>query len=295
VGSSEIAWFVWHGDAVLRANLLFLVGAYLLGVGPIRRRFALAPSIERRHVAPFLSGVLILFVALDGPLHELSDNYLLSAHMVQHMLMTLVAPPLLLSGTPDWLLRPLLRVPAIRFVGSWLTTPLVAFLAFNVPFTLSHFPFFYQATLENHDAHIAEHLIFMFTSILTWWPIFSPLRELPRLSYPLQMMYVFGQTLSGFIVGSFLTNASAPLYRSYAEAPRVFALSALDDQRLGGLIMWVVGNAYLLAIFTAIFFVWANRENVSGDAVSAPDRRRPSAPGHVPHSVGELPGESRLN
>src|SRR5438874_2108303 len=107
------SWSSWAGDGVLRGGILFLAGVYLLGVGPLRQRFKLGPPVSRGRIALYLSGVLCLLVALEGPIHELSDYYLFSAHMVQHMLLVYAAPPLMLLGMPGWLLRPIVRLPGV--------------------------------------------------------------------------------------------------------------------------------------------------------------------------------------
>jgi putative membrane protein len=305
----EFSWTAWNGDGTLRAGLVLLAGLYLLGIGPIRRRFRLARRVDRRQVATFLGGVLLLLLALDGPLHELSDFYLFSAHMLQHMVLTLFAPPLLLMGTPGWLLRPLIRPPAVRRVAWAITSPIPAFLLFNIAFTMSHFPRFYELTLRDHGVHIAEHILFLATAVLTWWPILSPLPELPRLSRPLQLLYVFGQTFSGFLVGAFITNTQQVLYPFYAEAPRVWGITPLDDQRIGGLLMWIGGGVFLLLVFSAIFFVWAHEEGVADDVAQPLPRRRPAPRQPVAvaakrptpvllgeeHVVSTAPDQSRLN
>ena len=100
------------------SGLLLLAGVYLLGIGPLRTRYRLGPPASKKQIASYLSGVLVLLVALEGPIHELSDTYLFSAHMVQHMLLIYVAPPLLLLGIPAWLLRPIIRLPGVFPVGS---------------------------------------------------------------------------------------------------------------------------------------------------------------------------------
>jgi len=315
----EFSWTSWHGDPTLRAGLLLLAGLYLLGIGPIRRRYRLAAAVEPRQVALFFSGIALLFVALEGPLHDLSDHYLFSAHMLQHMFLTLFAPPLLLLGTPGWLLRPLIRPPLVRRVARTLTGPLPALLLFNVLFTMSHFPVFYQKTLEDHNVHVAEHLLFLATAVITWWPLLSPLPELPRLAYPLQLLYVFGQTFSGFLVGAFLTNTPRVLYPYYAAAPRVWGISPIDDQRLGGLLMWVAGGTFFLLVFSVVFLFLKNNDQLENDAAAAADARpsvRPGLPLPVPrpavatgrpptivgaplpgahHVVQAAPDNSRLN
>ncbi len=303
----EFSWTTWSGDGILRAGLLLLAGLYLLGIGPIRRRFRLGPPVSRGRVAIYLSGVALLFVALEGPLHELSDTYLFSAHMVQHMLLTLWAPPLLLLGTPGWLLRPIVCHRYVFPVVRAVTRPLPAALLFNVVFALYHWPIYYNAVAADHNLHVATHLLFIGLAVITWWPLVSPLAELPPLPYPLRMVYCFGQTISGFLIGSFITNAKTVLYPSYSLAPRVWGISPLDDQAIGALIMWIFGGLYFLLVFSAIYFVWAHKEGVADEVVEVP--RRPSrAPFPVPlqsqarepvalgaRHVPTLPDQARLN
>jgi putative membrane protein len=284
------SWSSWGGDGVLRAGLLLLAGVYLLGVGPLRRRFRLGPPVSRARIATYLAGVFCLLIALEGPIHELSDTYLFSAHMVQHMLLIYAAPPLMLLGMPGWLLRPIVRLPGVLPVARVLTSPIPALILFNIVFSLYHVPPYYNAVSMNHNLHIAAHLVFIVLAVMTWWPLLSPLPELPPLSYPLRLLYVFGQTFSGFIVGSFITNSSTVLYPFYAQAPRTWGLSLLDDQKIGGLIMWVIGGSYLLLVFSAIFFAWARAEGVHDDvAVPIRPRPRPLASSPQPRTEAEAP------
>ena len=304
----EFSWTTTSGDGTLRAGLLLLAGLYLLGIGPLRRRFRLGPPVSRTRVALYLSGVALLFVALEGPLHELSDTYLFSAHMIQHMLLTLFAPPLLLLGTPGWLLRPIVRQRYVYPVARALTRALPAALLFNVIFTVYHWPVYYNAVAANHNLHVATHLLFIGLAVITWWPLVSPVAELPPLPYPLRMVYCFGQTISGFLIGSFLTNAQTVLYPWYALAPRVWGISPLDDQKLGGLIMWIFGGLFFLLVFSAIYFVWAHKEGVADEVVEAPRRPSRGASYPIPHQaqprepvvlgarhVPALPDKARLN
>ena len=222
----------------------------------------------RRQVAAFAAAMLVMFAALNGPLHDLSDNSLFSAHMVQHLGLTLVFTPLLLYGTPAWVLRPLVRPRWVMAVARVLTRPLVAGGIFSAVMALWHFPVFYEAALRHHNLHIVQHLIFIATSVLLWWPVLSPVPELPRASYPGQVIYLFAIGLPMSAVGAFATLAEHPLYPFYAAAPRVWGLSALDDQRYGGLIMWVGGTLVLWIAATVVWFRWAWREE-KGEAERA--------------------------
>lgn len=286
------SWTSWSGDGTLRGGLLLLAGVYLLGVGPLRERFNLGPPAGWGKIALYLSGVLVLLSALEGPIHELSDNYLFSAHMVQHMMLVYAAPPLLLMGIPGWLLQPVLRLPGVMSLARILTKPLFALIAFNVVFAVYHIPLYYNAVQANHNLHIGSHLLFIALAVITWWPLLSPLRELPSLSYPLRLLYVFGQTFSGFIVGSFVTNSQNVLYPYYSAAPRVWGMSPLDDQKIGGLLMWIVGGTFLLCVFSVVFFAWARAEGVHDDVAQPLRPRWTPPPKPVTSPAGTVdPGE----
>jgi putative membrane protein len=252
----------WKWEPSVMLGSLLLVGGYLICVGPRRSRFPGASEVAGWRIGAFLLGVGVMFLALATPLDQLSDQYLLSAHMVQHMLLTLAMPPLLLLGTPGWLMRPVLRSWLMAGLARFVTRPLVAYLAFNLTIALSHLPLIYNFTLQNHNAHIALHLAYMATAVVAWWPILSQMPELSRLAYPLQMLYLFLQTIPGALVGSLITLAGDVLYPTYAAAPRLWGLTPLADQQLGGMIMWLGVSTYIFIIMTVIFFVWAHREEV---------------------------------
>src|SRR5258708_32496608 len=116
----------------------------------------------------FFSGLLVMFASLNGPIHDLSDDYLFSAHMVQHLLLTLALPPLLLAGVPGWMLRPVLSRPRVRPIAYFLTRAKSCFVIFNLVIAVWHLPQFYNAAMANHDLHILEHLMFMAASVLMW-------------------------------------------------------------------------------------------------------------------------------
>jgi putative membrane protein len=250
----------WNLDPALLAGIAGVTAIYLVALGPRRDRFPGAAPVGRGRVTAFLAGLVTAALALVSPLHVLGERYLLTAHMVQHLLLTLVVPPLLLLGTPGWLLRPLLRLPYVRPLASFLTSPVVAFLLFNGTFALWHAPALYDLALRVEWVHILEHQSFTLTALLSWWPVLSPLPELPRLSRPAQVLYLFLQSLPPTIIGALITFASAVLYPTYAAAPRLFGLSPLDDQQLAGLIMWVPGALVYLLALSIVFIAWLEGE-----------------------------------
>jgi len=221
-----------------------------------RARVTPGGSPTRLQRIRFYAGVLTIFLALNGWLHDLSDYYLFSAHMVQHLLLTMLVPPLLIAGTPGAMLRPALRNRAVGASARWLTSPKICFATFNVVLAAWHLPILYNTAMAHHGVHIAQHLMFMAASVLLWWPILSPLPELPRLNYPMQMLYLFLTTIPMSIVAVYITYGGTLLYPAYAAAPRITSLSPLDDQLLGGLIMWIPGGLVFFAVISVIFFRW---------------------------------------
>ncbi|MEJ7809629.1 MAG: cytochrome c oxidase assembly protein [Gemmatimonadaceae bacterium] len=218
---------------------------------------ARSPSAAQR--LSFVAGLAVLFLSLNGPLHDLSDTYLFSAHMVQHLLLTMAVIPLLIAGTPGWMLRPALRVPAVATIARAATRPVACFTTFTATLAIWHIPAVYDLAMRHHAVHIAQHLCFLVSATLMWWPIMSPLPELPRLSFPKQMLYTFLLTLPMALIGVIITYASDVLYPAYQTAPRVWGLSPMADQLVGGLIMWVPGGFVFLAVLTVVFFRWAQR------------------------------------
>lgn len=254
-------WRQWdvHPSVVIGLVLLGGLYVYLGGLAAPRRR-----------VASFAAALVALGLTLNGPLHNLSDGYLFSAHMLQHLALTLVFPPLLLYGTPAWVVRPLVRPVWVRRLARAVTRPLAAGTIFSIPITLWHFPQFYEAALEHHALHIVQHLVFLATAVIMWWPVLSPVSELQRAAYPTQLLYLFVLGLPMSLAGALITLADGVLYPFYAAAPlpRVFGLTPLADQQLGGLLMWVVGTIYLWVAASVVWFRWSAREE-AGEADGA--------------------------
>ena len=212
------------------------------------------PTVGQR--VTFHTALLLIFFSLNGWLHDLSDTYLFSAHMVQHLVLTLVAPPLLIMGTPGWMFREALRSHRVAATARWVTQPWRCFLVFSVVLAAWHLPPMYEYAMEHHNVHIGQHLCFMVAATLMWWPILSPLPELPRLSYPLQMLYLFLLSIPMSLVAICIANADSILYPAYASAPRIWGITPMQDQMIGALIMWVPGGLFFFAIISVVFFKW---------------------------------------
>lgn len=243
---------------------LYLLGMYaVLTSGPARRRFGWGEDVRpgpRRAVA-WVAAILVIFFSLNGPLHEWADGYLFSAHMVQHLLLMLLMPPLLIWGLPPALIQHALRVRSVYPVARFLTHPVVAYVVYNVVFVFWHIPHWYNLALLDHNVHIVQHLTFMAVAVMMWWPIMAPVKELVRIpTGPLLMAWIFLFGIPGTIVSALITLSNDVLYTWYAAAPRITALSPLDDQRLGGLIMWIPGMLVFWVAITAVFFRWTSYE-----------------------------------
>ncbi len=246
------------------AGLAAALVLYVLCVGRYRDRFAGSAAVSAWRQSAFFSGLVVMLIALATPLDTIGDQYLFTAHMLQHLLLTLVAAPLLLGGTPAWVLRAILSATRLGGFVRWARHPIVAFFAFNIVFALAHVPAFYELTLSNEPLHALEHLIFVGTAMLMWMPVLSPAPDIAPRYPPLgQVMYLFLQTVPASLLGALLSSTTSAYYPTYVLAPRITSLSPLEDQQLGGLIMWVGGGLYFLIATGVVFFVWASREEAA--------------------------------
>ena len=249
----------WNWEPSILIGTVLITGLYLYAIGPLRKRYYPQEPVKSGQTVSFLLGMFLMFLSLVSPLDELGDSYLFSAHMVQHLVLTVVGPPLLVIGTPAWFIKPIVRNRVAFRIAKALTYPAVAFVLYNADFWLWHAPPLYNATLENQNIHILEHLTFIVFGILNWWPIFSQSKDLPRLSIGGQVLYLFLSGMPSVLLGAGLTF-SPPLYAPYIAAPRVWGISAATDQQLGGLIMWVPVSIAYIVIMSVLFIRWMQQQ-----------------------------------
>ena len=233
-----------------------VIGLAVLGALYIWRARSHPEPIGRTRPALFFSGLALMFVSLNGWIHDLSDYYLFSAHMVQHLLLAMGVAPLLIMGTPGWMLRPLLTSRLTLPLTLLLKSAIACFALFNVVLIGWHLPPLYNLAMTYHEVHIFQHLLLLAASVIMWWPVLSPMAEFPRLSYPGQMLYLFLMTVPMSVVSVSIAYSGSILYPAYSSAPRVMRLSPMDDQLLGGLIMWIPGGLYFFAVISVIFYKW---------------------------------------
>lgn len=251
----------WHPHPDVWLLIAGLAVAYVLlvrRVGP-KKVHAIERAVTRRQIIAFVAGLATIWVAADWPVHDVAEGRLYSAHMIQHMLLSLVAAPLLLVGTPDWMLRWVLGRRGIS-VARFLTRPLIALVAFNVVIAVSHIPALVQRSATSEPFHFGVHTLLFGTALMMWSPVLNPLIELPKLSYPSRMVYLFLQSLVPTVPASFLTFGHTVLYHVYETGPRMWGISALTDQRAAGLIMKIAGGGLLWAFIAWYFFKWFSIE-----------------------------------
>ena len=258
---AQLSWtnFTVHWSTV--AGLAALAGLYEWRARVAAQHPAAGAPPNATQRALFMGGLVVLFLALNGPLHDLSDAFLFSAHMVQHLVLTLVVPPLLIAGTPASLFRQALAYRTVARGARVIAKPVACYAIFNVVIALWHLPVLYNFAVAHHPVHIAQHLMFLVTATLMWWPLMSPLPELPRLPYPMQMLYCFLMTIPMSIIAIFITYADEVLFPAYATAPRIWGVTPMDDQLFGGLIMWIPGGLFFACVMAVVFFKWAARDN----------------------------------
>ncbi len=253
----------WHPHPDVWLLVLLLGGGYAWAVRRIGPRVVhpIERVVSRRQVVAFGAGLASILAVSTWPVHDLGEH-LFSVHMVEHLVLALVAPPLLLGGTPAWLWRWLLApvLGAARFV----TRPLVALILFNAVLAFLHAPFVVEAMLRSEAVHLGLHGLFFVSALVMWAPVLNPLLELPRLSYPARMFYLFLQSLVPTIPASFLTFGDGVIYRFYETIPRVWGITAITDQRIAGLLMKIAGGFLLWGFITVYFFKWFAVEDREG-------------------------------
>ena len=237
-----------------------LMVAYLYIVNVLRTRVSDAGRVRRSQVVYYSLGVLTLYIASGSPIHDISENYLLSVHMFQHLLLSLVAPPLLLAGIPTWFWQWLFGGPNINRVANVVLNPLVCLFAFNMVLVITHLPHVVDYALTHHWFHLFAHILIVGTALMMWWPVITNVPGLPSLTYPYQMAYLFVQSMLPAVIASFITFSTTAVYDYYETAPRIWGLDPVEDQQFGALVMKLLGSLILWGFIAAAFFKWYEAE-----------------------------------
>jgi putative membrane protein len=229
----------WEIHPTVVAGCILLLVWYFLA--PLRR-LPLAVS--------FVIGDLILLLSLVSPLDPLGDQYLFSAHMLQHLLLILVIPPFFIAGLTPERVNKWMRVPPLRRTERFLGKPGVAWISNIAMMLVWHLPVLYNAANASTAIHIFEHMTFLVTGCMFWWPIFTPLKE-ERMAPAQSMIYLFAAAVVSTLLGIVITFLPVGLYKPYLHPDdelgalnlvrNTWGISAAEDQKLAGLLMWVPG------------------------------------------------------
>jgi len=245
-----------------------LGGAYALAVRRHHAAAGEAAPATRHYAVRFAAALALLVLSSEWPLGPLGAGYLASIAALRTLLLTFGVAPLLLVGTPPWMLRSILRVrpgddrpnPVLR-IAQVLTFPWVAFLLFNVLLVVTQLPPVVDALKVTQVGSFAMDLTWLVASVLVWVPLVRPIPELGGLGDPMRLLYLFGLSVLPTVPASFLTFSRFPLYRLYELAPRVFSsLDPVVDQQIAGLGLKIGGGIILWTVMGVLFFRWAARE-----------------------------------
>jgi cytochrome c oxidase assembly factor CtaG len=243
----------WPFDPTVYAGLLVLYFGHAW----------LARSVEdaeRKHTLYFLAGLLVMWAALESPIDTISDGYLDSVHMLQHVMLGFVAPPLLLLGLSQDMAARLAAIPLVRAA----TEPVPAQVIAGAVMVTWHVPALYDATLHSESLHVIEHLTFVAAGTLLFWPV---LRDTSRwakwqMSPGAKLVYLLVATIPQDGVALALLFSRDPFYEFYTHVPRLVpGLTPVIDQTLAGAVLMVLGKATMTVSGLAIFFDWFGSEH----------------------------------
>ena len=262
------------------AEVLLILLAF--GVGYWWATTRIAPA-SRRQRTWFLSGLLLLWAGSSWPVHDIAEDQLYAVHMVQHVVFTFIAPPMLLLGTPTRLVSWLVRNPVVRAVCRACTRPLVALIGFNLVVGLSHVRPLVDGATTSAPLHFGVHLVLFASALCLWSPVLNRAPELPRMRSTGKMLYLMANGFLPVPIVAALALASDPIYHHYASAPRAWGLSALDDQQLAAGAMWMLESFLTIGAVMFVYFDWWRTEQRDPATASLPEHiRRRSARGEGP-------------
>jgi putative membrane protein len=240
-------------DWVLAVLIIGTLLGYLSITGPRRKRYEQSESVPLARRVWFCLGIVLIFAALLSPMTLFGDNYMFSVHMIQHLILVLLVPPLLLVGIPPWLFRLAFRYPGVERVVSIVTWPIVAALLLNVNLWLWHAPGIFLGMMSNPYLHTLANILYLVTGLFFWWPLLNPLlAEGQGLSLGGKLAYIFFSDMPMMLLGAGMTFMQ-PLY-TMRMGTSLHRISAADQQ-LGGLLMWVGGGLFFYIIMTSIIFL----------------------------------------
>jgi len=256
----------WRFDPLVVIGLAIAAGAYLWAVRRVNRAHPGNRQPPYRSWL-FLGGLVAIGVALLSPI-EAYEGSLFSVHMVQHIILEFVAAPLMLAGAPITLTlrgasasvrRRLLSILQSRLVHL-ISFPVIAWVLFAAVNWGWHFSVFYDQALESQPLHYFQHATFLGAAFLFWWPVLGVDPSPWRMPHPVRLLYLFLAMPQNSFLGVALLSASTALYPHYVTSVRSWGLTPLEDQQLGGMLMWVVGDLGFLAGMAVVVYSWMRHE-----------------------------------
>jgi putative membrane protein len=271
-GSAHAGPWIWSAEPVQLAPVLLAATGYAWRVRTLSRR---GRAVPRRRLAWFALAIALVLVALVSPLDYLGEERLLSMHMAQHLLLGDLAPLAFVLGLSGPLLRPVLALPVVGRLRI-LAHPLVALPLWVANLYVWHLPALYQGALEHDAVHALQHALFFGVGALMWAAVVEPLPGPAWFGTGSKFLYVVGVRLAGTVLANVFIWSAHPFYERYAEAPRLWGLSAAADQSVAGAIMLVEGSVVTLTALAWLFLRWASESELRQELVDA---------GHDPASV----------
>ena len=251
----------WHPHVGVWVVVLVLGFGYWYADRRLRLLVAPGSAVAtRRQRWQWYGGVGLLWLVSGWPLHDIAETSLFTVHMVEHMVLALIVPPLLLMGVPRWFADATLGHPKVARVLRPLARPVPAFAIFNATFIAIHWPDLVGWMLTRELVHFSVHSWLFVVAALMWLPVLSPSSAIPKLGRPGQMAYLFLQSLLPTIPASFLTFSSVAIYPVYGDAALAYGLSAVVDQTIAGIVMKLGGGLIIWLTIAVIWFRWASQE-----------------------------------
>jgi putative membrane protein len=254
-GSAMPGW-VPHIEVWLLVLALLGLGFYASRVIQPKAVAAGEPPITAHQKIWFFFGVFVFWVATDFPLHDLAEQRLYALHMLQHSLLMVVFPPVMLLATPTWLARLIIGEGAFKRCVYYWARPAPAIIVNLFLTAAMHAAWVVNTSLANAWVHYSVHSLAVVASLLIWMCICGPIPEL-QVRPPLKIVLVFLISIIPTIPASFLTTAESVLYQGYNSDPRLWGLSVVEDQQLAGIMMKIITGSYLWVIIGVIFFKWS--------------------------------------
>ena len=249
----------------------FLIIIFLIYIiGSVRLLSISKNKIQKIKFYRGFLGYILLLISLVGPISAFEDTFWI--HMIQHLILIMLVPPLILSGllfsANLWFFPRIIRIgfadflrpkKIFRKILNIITSPKFGLIFYIISLWTWHLPIFFNYALEYPVVHNFEHLSFFISGILFWWPVIGLSIGAKKISIPMRIVYLLLAVTPTAVVAAFITLSDSVIYGD--DIPRLLNISAIEDQKIGGLIMWIPGNTIFIATLTVLFFKWSYKQS----------------------------------